>query len=706
MKFAPTQKITSFLLAAVSAAPLLNSGEIGLVYSLCFIGLWLLGWLLEPPLTYNRRFRLLINITVLGVLAIQLVQFILGTPIAIAGMEFAVVFLGIKLCSRASASDYYQIIILSFLHVIAATVTTNDLSYGIAFLIFVSLSTLVLVLSYLRQEMERRFGPDVQPDGSEMLRRLLNSKRIISPGFVLGTTLLSVPVLLLTVFLFIVFPRIGLGLLGRLPSRQATAGFSDEVTLGDLDIGRQENRVLIRLEPFGIHGDQPTHLPIKLRGAVFDRFETGTWKKPRRARWKKMKHNGNRYALHRKSASTEKFHGYDVLLVSIEPPFIFLPDGAQLIQTYTMAQKGGIQPRLLETSREGTIRYDDKAKVGIRYRVHLSDVPPYGEAPNDDLAYLDIPPGHERVVQMAMESIPSGVTDKESVAAALVQTLKTDYHYSTQLSSAKLETVDEDALHRFLFTRKTGYCEHFATALTLLLRASGIPARLVTGFSGADWNGIGGYYVVRQRFAHAWTEAFLDGKWVSLDATPPTQMSSTKYEYSELAMIIDTIRMRWHKRVVGYNVGTQAKIAVGLWRRWIHRFGYNSKRTSVPKWILAFLTSSIIIVIAYRRWRRLSPRSKKGTEKQKRRTTKRLREASRLYQLVDRRLSRLGYPRPASNTPDEHIRHIANNDKRLAELAQRLTRRYNEVRFGQKAFKRGEVSRLKRQLRLLKRSSI
>jgi hypothetical protein len=77
-----------------------------------------------------------------------------------------------------------------------------------------------------------------------------------------------------------------------------------------------------------------------------------------------------------------------------------------------------------------------------------------------------------------------------------------------------------DPVEDFLFNRKRGHCEYFASALALMLRALEIPSRLVTGFKGADPLGTPGYYEVQQRHAHAWVEAYVDGRWMILDPTP------------------------------------------------------------------------------------------------------------------------------------------------------------------------------------------
>ena len=81
------------------------------------------------------------------------------------------------------------------------------------------------------------------------------------------------------------------------------------------------------------------------------------------------------------------------------------------------------------------------------------------------------------------------------------------------------DILDRDPVDGFLFNTRRGFCEHFAGAFALLMRAAGIPSRVVTGYQGGEMNPTGEYMIVRQSDAHAWAEALLDGKWERVDPT-------------------------------------------------------------------------------------------------------------------------------------------------------------------------------------------
>src|SRR5690606_25782031 len=122
---------------------------------------------------------------------------------------------------------------------------------------------------------------------------------------------------------------------------------------------------------------------------------------------------------------------------------------------------------------------------------------------------------HPRAVEMARSWRSQGLGDEEIVDRALRMFNEQEFYYTLQPPLA----VD-DAIDQFLFETRQGFCEHYAAAFTVLMRAAGIPARVVTGYQGGTLNPVGGYVIVRQRDAHAWAEVWLGEKgWVRVDPT-------------------------------------------------------------------------------------------------------------------------------------------------------------------------------------------
>ena len=137
--------------------------------------------------------------------------------------------------------------------------------------------------------------------------------------------------------------------------------------------------------------------------------------------------------------------------------------------------------------------------------------------------YLQVPMGSQQVADLAHRVIQQATTPFEQTLA-IQQHLLRNYRYSLEADTATLN----HPLEEFLFTRKTGYCEHYATAMVVMLRTVGIPARLVTGFLATEWNEYGGYFTVRQRDAHAWVEVYFPHSgWITMDPTPTVSAAVT-----------------------------------------------------------------------------------------------------------------------------------------------------------------------------------
>jgi hypothetical protein len=163
-----------------------------------------------------------------------------------------------------------------------------------------------------------------------------------------------------------------------------------------------------------------------------------------------------------------------------------------------------------------------------------------------------MPAGMGKVAQFTRE-ITGRTVNEFGKASELERYLKTNYTYS--LSSRKppagMSPVDD-----FLFKSKRGYCEHYASAMVLMLRTIGIPARIVTGFYGGEFNEYGGYIIVRQSNAHSWVEAAIDGRWRLFDPTPPIVGKGA----SAIGRFLDMMRMKWNRYVVLFSSSDQKEI--------------------------------------------------------------------------------------------------------------------------------------------------
>ena len=127
----------------------------------------------------------------------------------------------------------------------------------------------------------------------------------------------------------------------------------------------------------------------------------------------------------------------------------------------------------------------------------------------------------------ALDQLAARLQLKARPAREVLTTVKDyfarEFTYSTYLSMSRSQ---DTALADFLLVTRAGHCEYFATATTLLLRAAGVPARYATGYSVQEWSPLENNYIVRERHAHAWVRAWVDGRWIDLDTTPPVWFSA------------------------------------------------------------------------------------------------------------------------------------------------------------------------------------
>ena len=132
--------------------------------------------------------------------------------------------------------------------------------------------------------------------------------------------------------------------------------------------------------------------------------------------------------------------------------------------------------------------------------------------------------------------------------------LRTHFGYTLQLSKTQVK----DPIGNFLFERKQGHCEYFASSMAVMLRSLGIPSRVVTGFHSDEFNDITESYVVRAKNAHAWVEAYFPGYgWQMFDPTPPGAISSTRHGWARLALYVDAMSLFWREWIVSYDTSHQ-----------------------------------------------------------------------------------------------------------------------------------------------------
>ncbi len=589
-----------------------------------------LGWCASafaPRHTPLRRNRLWGNL-LLAHLAVQALRFVSGEPGLGLALEFAASLQWVRLWTRRVPKDDAQIALLAFLHLIAGTVLTTSLTFGAVFVVFVLCTPLILFINHLSRTVGRL------PAGQR--QRIHARSGFLTQRFVWSLALLAIPTFVMTTALFLIFPRVGLGLAAIKSERgQSTTGFSDNVTLGGFGTIRQDATIVMRIK----RDDRRSAL--RMRGTSFDFYDGRTWSQPfdprRRLPW-----TGNRVWV-RTPARDAGWHTMDVMLEPLDQPVLFAPRDAIALQMER-------RPDITVAESSGTYRYPITSLDGLRYTVVRAQAEPLAE---DHPAqprgrHLRIPGGHERVAKLAERVVGDAQHDAQKAERLLLFLRSSgEYRYSLDLPNVARRVP----LEVFLFEAKAGHCEYFSTSLAIMLRAVGVPSRNVTGFVGGAVNPYGNYEVLRQADAHSWVEAFYDGRWQTLDPTPPAHTSLKPKEnwLSNFNAMLDAMRQRWGDYVVGYDRDKQYSVLRRL-ARWWRRGGdrgtdgdpthaANKPPGLSSNWAWGVGIIAVIAFVAFR-WRR------------------RDRREPSVLDALDRRWERLGHARPPGRTQLAHAQQL------------------------------------------------
>ncbi|HSL91312.1 MAG TPA: DUF3488 and transglutaminase-like domain-containing protein, partial [Candidatus Limnocylindrales bacterium] len=513
------------LLTEVSRAALLASGAA-----------FLAGAALDRAGTYRAGLRRLTLPLVALAVAGAGADFFLGSRDPLFAVSVLVLGIqAIKFLLPKNARDGWQLCAVSFLEFLAAAATTAEIQFAAFTFLYLGLCAGAMWALQIAQGEEERegTGPSV-PARTRFAAKLLLFTTV--GGF------------LLTAILFVVTPRIGIGqILRRLGRGEVLTGFSDTISLRDVTGVKADRRVVARVE-FPALPPETSPLLLYLRGAVYSRFDGATWKRPMGGR-RRVPRSGFYYVVASPPRGVLPSTA-EITLEAMENPVLFVYGNPFLFE----GSLGEIW-----AGEGGSFSLSQPGHSALRYRLqYFPEARQSSRArPPEEPEYLELPPDGDDIRGLAARIVAEGKTDAER-AELVLRHFRTGYRYTI---------VDPAAsVREFLFARRAGFCEHYATALALLLRAAGIPARVAAGYMGGEWSDIGKYLIVRQSDAHAWTEAWIDGRWVTLDSTPSLGEKSPFFARTgRMGIYIDWARQRWNKYVVYYSLKMQAESVSEGW---------------------------------------------------------------------------------------------------------------------------------------------
>lgn len=374
--------------------------------------------------------------------------------------------------------------------------------------------------------------------------------RIPLRGFLL---LATTGVVVIAVPLFLLLPRVRSPfIVGRGAGTGANleaAGFSDQVTLDSIGRIRGSREVVMRVLDETPAADRE----MRFKAATYDVYQGGTWRRSP-SRGPLPRGQGVRFRL----GPAKTVRWATIWLQPLHSVSLPLPVETALVEprsaSLTIDEGGAVSfpfPRL-EVS---------EFRVGLAAAPVLAGSEPAGAG---DPA-LDLHGVTPKIAGLAAKVMGAGTAAER--ARRLESHLMDHYSYTLDFVGRSADNPIED----FLFRYRSGQCEYFASSMVLMLRSQGVPARLVTGFLGGEYNPFEGYYIVRENNAHAWVEAYLPGVgWRIFDPTPPAGRPGEGAEGATLLaqQAWDFVIFRWDRYVLTFGLYDQLRIFGGLRELW------------------------------------------------------------------------------------------------------------------------------------------
>lgn len=702
MRFAFAHKLVAYMFAGLGLIALMLGSTFTLVDSMVVMFAFIASWFAEPPAIDSPGYSRFWNIAAVVLLLVQIARAIGGEAVLTVGVQYAAFLQISRLAHRKTAADYQQIAILAFLHLIAGTVLSSGLDFGVVFFGFVIVMPWMLTLTHLRKELETQHGVD-----SPVLRAELDSDKLTSGAFFAGTTLLAVPLFVLTAAMFFAFPRVGFGFLSSLGTQQmAVAGFGDDVELGGFGTIRDDPTVIMRVKMGTQPNPPPPSIPIRLRGTSFDSYSEGRWSRTHIA-GEEVRRAFEDYLLHRRPTSEDEM--FEIILDPMEEAVLFLPPGTVSVRIAPTIRAGRRIHRKVKYAPGYDFRYRGAIEGPLTYKAYVGKelrgiTEPVPEKLRD--RYVELPPDYEDIALLA-QRVAGDLSDPRAQAQRIERYLRTNLQYTLD----QPDTRGKDPLHVFLFDAKAGHCEYFSTAMAIMMRSLGVPARNVTGFLGADFNPYGNYYAVRNGNAHSWVEVYDGQRWITFDPTPVSgQTIAAPSGFAvKFRQMVDALRVRWAEYVVEFNIRDQARALKGVagWFRSLRDKGddFRKRRGSDEddgnaleglslrpdwRWFIAIM-SAFGIGVLVTRWQRKRRRASQAG----RRLDPDRDRAVRLYLALEGNLRKAGQPRPASVTPQEHAERLRDDGFLAAHEVDEVTRAYLATRFGGSPLSPAEYHRLR-----------
>ncbi len=595
-------------------------------------------------------------------------------------------FTAVKLLSARAGRDYFYLGVLAFLHLLAASMFVSGIGYLGVLLVFLTLATTAVVSFEIKRGCE---------SGARIVEDRGTGARGLGPRLAGASAALAVGMLALSMALFLVLPRV----VGRSPvsplSFDRRIGFSSEVDLGATGVLRPDRTPVMRIQQ--LDGDVGE---LRWRGLALSHFDGRRWSSPAtRARLV----DAGSYATPRRwrhSQQGRRIH-YRVMLEPLASQALFVAGVPEQIVSgsFDRLVVDDTDSLRVLNGRLQSLQYEVFSWITDRDTQRPADVAEVF-SPQFQRLYLQLPPLDPRIPELARQ-VSASRTTMLGKAEVLETFLRTRFGYTLELPAER----PADPLAHFLFERRKGHCEYFASAMTVMLRTLGIPARLINGFAGGVDNPISGLHVIRSRDAHSWVEAYIPTYgWLEFDPTPPSSDAMMSPWMAQLWMYWDALESAWSDWVLEYDFSHQIQLAhavqdqtrnaaflllrnldqpfASIRRFWASLPGSTGMGGSTPllllAWILLATGAGLLAALGYRT---LLPLCLQAYH------ARRLRsgqggpaDCTFFYRRALRILERRGFARHAWQTPEEFLRASAAAGP--GSLLGQITAAYNAARYG------------------------
>jgi hypothetical protein len=627
----------------------------------------------------------------------------------------------VKIYQPKGNRDYFYLMILSFLEVLASSSLTISVAFFIFFVLFLLVSIAALICFEVRRasdgwpssDKSRALCPNskLEPQRGGALN--LGEQREAIRAILTASAISLLAISLLGTALFFAVPRFGSGYLSRTVGKSLRlSGFSDRIQLGSIGSIQLNPAVVMRVK---INRDPKLSQELKWRGITLDHFDGRNWSK----HLKGSAHSfppGQNFKI-RESHSVGAATKYQVLLEACSTPYLFTLDRILSI-------RGNLESLVYDPIDDSVMaRPHDFYRLIYQADSVLQKFTPskVAELPFETRqAYLQTPGLDKRIPELAA-SVANAAASPAEKAILLEHYLHTHYRYS--LNASQIE--NPEPLAAFLFETQSGHCEYFASAMVIMLRTLGIPSRIVNGFRAGEYNDVGGNYIIRGKDAHSWVEAFIPEKgWQSYDPTPASSEVGIQNPLSlQINHYLDAFELFWGEWILGYDEMTQVSLFRDLQEslaRWVD----NSRRQLYrgvleAQFSLVFVQRDFVALVGRTKWKfllsstflaaggwltiRLLRRLSRTRLLNRAIRTGDRTLATQLYQDMLEFFRLKGKSKPAGLTPREFVETFTN--RRVREQVYQLTRIYNLLRFNESVINPEQMQRAYRILAEIKNLS-